>query len=386
MKKVYLDNGASSFPKAPQVGESVLNYINNIGCNVNRGSYSTALSAENTVFETREMICDLFNFDKCENVVFTPSITYSLNMVLKGLLKPNDNIIVSSMEHNAVMRPLSSLKNNNITTTVVSCDSLGYLNPLNVEAAIKNNTKAVVLTHASNVCGSILPLKEVGEICKKHNLIFIVDSAQTAGILDIDMKLLNIDILCFTGHKGLLGPQGTGGFLIKDSIVPKLDSLIEGGTGSLSELEVQPSYMPDKFESGTPNIPGIFGLNASIKYLNKHGLNEIHKKEMELTKLFIDEILNINEDLLVGSKNILNRTAVVSLDFKELDNGIVCHNLNKHYGISTRSGLHCAPSAHKTLNTFPNGTIRFSFGHFNTENEIKYTIDAINKVLKDNSI
>ncbi|GAA0117253.1 aminotransferase class V-fold PLP-dependent enzyme [Clostridium senegalense] len=381
MRKIYLDNGATSFPKAPDVANAISNYITNIGCNINRGAYFDALEAEDTVFETRELLCDLFNFNKCENVIFTPSITYSLNMILKGMLKNKDHIIISSMEHNAVMRPLSSLENDGVTFSKVQCNSLGYLKAVDIENAITPNTKAVVITHASNVCGSILPLKDIGSICKKHNLIFIVDSAQSAGTLNIDMMDLNIDVLCFTGHKGLLGPQGIGGFLIKESIVPLVKPIIEGGTGSLSELEVQPTYMPDKFESGTSNIPGIFGLNASLKYLNKIGVNSIYEKELELTKTFIEGIKNIDANLLVGSDSTDNRTAVVSLDFKELDNGIICHRLNKEYGISTRSGLHCAPSAHKTLGTFPDGTVRFSFGHFNTVEDIKYTLNAINNIL-----
>lgn len=381
MRKIYLDNGATSFPKAPDVANAISNYITNIGCNINRGAYFDALEAEDTVFETRELLCDLFNFNKCENVIFTPSITYSLNMILKGMLKNKDHIIISSMEHNAVMRPLSSLENDGVTFSKVQCNSLGYLKAVDIENAITPNTKAVVITHASNVCGSILPLKDIGSICKKHNLIFIVDSAQSAGTLNIDMMDLNIDVLCFTGHKGLLGPQGIGGFLIKENIIPLVKPIIEGGTGSLSELEVQPTYMPDKFESGTSNIPGIFGLNASLKYLNKIGVNSIYEKELELTKTFIEGIKNIDANLLVGSDSTDNRTAVVSLDFKELDNGIICHRLNKEYGISTRSGLHCAPSAHKTLGTFPDGTVRFSFGHFNTVEDIKYTLNAINNIL-----
>ena len=382
MKRVYCDNGATSYPKAPFVGETVLDYINNIGCNVNRGVYSTSFKAENTVYETRELICDLFNFKTAENVVFTQNITTSLNVVLKGLLREGDNVVVSSMEHNAVMRPLTSMKQRGVTITKVNGNILGEISIEDIENAISENTKAIVMTHASNVCGTVLPIRKIGELCKKYNKIFIVDSAQTAGVLDIDIKKDNIDILCFTGHKGLLGPQGIGGFLIKEELVERVSPLIEGGTGSLSELEVQPTYMPDKFESGTPNVPGIFGLNASLNYLLKTGLESIYNKEIHLTSRFIEKIMNIDEKLLIGKKDIVDRTAVVSLDFKDLDNGIVCHNLDKNYGISTRSGLHCAPSAHKTLNTFPRGTVRFSFGHFNSYEDIDYVIDSINKIYK----
>ncbi|UPA29155.1 aminotransferase class V-fold PLP-dependent enzyme [Terrisporobacter glycolicus] len=385
MRKIYCDNGATSYPKAPLVGHSMINYINNIGCNVNRGAYSSSYEAENIVYETRELLCELFDFDKAENAIITANITASLNMVLKGLLCPGDNVIVSSMEHNAVMRPLSSLGKKGVTITKVPCNSLGEINIKDIQSSITPKTKAVVMTHGSNVCGTLLPINEIGQICKDNNIIFIVDSAQTAGIVDISMKKSNIDILCFTGHKGLLGPQGIGGFLIRDEIVPLVDSLIEGGTGSLSEEEIQPTYMPDKYESGTANIPGIYGLNASLKYLKEVGTKNIYEKEMYLTKRFIDGILSIDESLLIGKKHTENRTAVVSLDFKDLDNGIVCHQLDKTYNIQTRSGLHCAPSAHKTLGTFPNGTVRFSFGHFNTVEDIDYVLESIRNIISSKS-
>lgn len=383
MRKIYCDNGATSYPKAPLVGDAMINYINNIGCNVNRGAYSSSYEAENIVYETRELLCELFDFDKPENVIFTANITTSLNMVLKGLLSEGDNVIVSSMEHNAVMRPLNSLSKKGVTITKIPCNTLGEIDIKNIESSITEKTKAIVMTHGSNVCGTLLPINEIGQICKNNNIIFIVDSAQTAGIIDINMKKYNIDILCFTGHKGLLGPQGIGGFLIRDEIVPLVDSLIEGGTGSLSEEEVQPTYMPDKYESGTANIPAIYGLNASLKYLMEVEIKNIYEKEMYLTKRFIDGILSIDENLLIGKKDLDNRTAVVSLDFKSLDNGLVCHQLDKVYNIQTRSGLHCAPSAHKTLGTFPNGTVRFSFGHFNSVEDINYVLESIRNIISN---
>ncbi|MGL5312649.1 MAG: aminotransferase class V-fold PLP-dependent enzyme [Peptostreptococcaceae bacterium] len=381
MGMIYCDNGATSYPKAPLVGESMANYINNIGCNINRGAYSSSYEAENVVYETREMLCELFNFDKPENVIFTPNITTSLNIVLKGLLKSGDHVVVSSMEHNAVMRPLNSLTKNRVHITKIKCNNIGEILIEDIEKAICENTKAVLMTHASNVCGTILPIKEIGKLCKKYDKIFIVDSAQTAGIVDINMKEYNIDILCFTGHKGLLGPQGIGGFLINDKIVPFVDSIIEGGTGSLSEEEIQPTYMPDKYESGTANIPAIYGLNTSLKYINEVGIKNIYEKEMLLTNRFLKGVKNINKDIIIGKENIENRTSVISLDFKELDNGLICNELDKIFNIQTRSGLHCAPSAHKTLNTFPNGTVRFSFGHFNTNDDVDYILNAILKII-----
>ena len=282
------------------------------------------------------------------------------------------------------MRLLTAIKEKtDLSVTRVKCNELGEININDIENSVLPNTKAVVMLAASNVCGIALPLKEIGNLCKKHNIIFVVDAAQTAGVMNIDMEEMNIDILCFTGHKGLLGPQGTGGFLIKNSLVTHVDTFIKGGTGSFSDEEIQPLYMPDKYESGTINIPGIYGLNKAVKYIIETGTDNIHKKEMELTKRFINGISKIDGIKIIGKKDTENRTAVVSLDFTGMDNGIIGHILNTEYGISTRTGMHCAPSAHKTLNTFPDGTVRFSFGYFNTEEEIDYVIDSIISMLKN---
>ena len=380
MKYVYMDNGATSYPKAPGVAESMADYILNVGTNVNRGAYKSSFEAENIVYETRELICELFNFNKPENVIFTKNITESMNVLIKGLLNENDHVIVSSMEHNAVMRPLNSL-GTKIQFTRVQCNELGELDIDDVESSIKPNTKAIIMTHASNVCGTILNLERVGEICKKNNLFFIIDSAQTAGFLDIDFQRLNADAIGFTGHKSLLGPQGIGGFIVNDRINNELNTLIEGGTGSLSDTEIQPNYMPDKFEAGTLNIPGIYGLNTSIKYLLNYGVKNIREIELNLLNYFLEGILNMNKISLVGKRTTCNRTGILSIDFFNNDNGLVAYELSKNYGIMTRSGMHCAPSAHKTLGTFPKGTVRFAISHFTTREEIDYTIDCINKVL-----
>nr|WP_251860834.1 aminotransferase class V-fold PLP-dependent enzyme [Clostridium sp. Marseille-Q2269] len=301
---------------------------------------------------------------------------------MKGLLHKGDHVIVSFMEHNAVMRPLTSLIKNEIEISKVSCNILGQLNISNIKKQIKSNTKAIIMTNASNVCGTILPLEEIGCLGKKNNLFFLIDSAQTAGFLDINFEQICADDIVFTGHKGLLGPQGVGGFLIKDSLISSIDPFIEGGTGSLSEYEIQPNYMPDKYESGTINIPGIYGLNAALKYIEKIGLSYIREKELFLTKLFLQDIANLNNVKLIGLDNINNRTAVISLDFNGMDNAQVSLDLCQQYNIITRCGLHCAPSAHKTLNTFPKGTVRFSLGHFNTKEDVTYTVDSLNKIIK----
>lgn len=381
MKKVYLDNGATSFPKAPGVSAAMCDYIDNIGSNVGRGTYQSSYSAGEIVYETRELLSQLFNFEDPLHTVFTMNITHSLNALLKGFLKPGDHVIISSMEHNAVMRPLSNLEKLGVTYDRVLCNIFGGMNPSDIEGFIKPNTKLVLITHASNVCGTLLPVYEIGQICKKHNLHYIIDTAQTAGVVDIDFIKLNLSALAFTGHKGLLGPQGIGGFLIKKVLASEILPFMEGGTGSLSESEIQPEYMPDKFESGTLNLPGIYGLNASLKYIKKVGIKSIHEKEMVLTKEFLEGVLNINDIRNVGLSTIDGRTSVVSLDFKKLDNSEVAFNLDRNFGIMTRVGLHCAPSAHKTLNTFPQGTVRFSFGQFNTPDDVAYTLDSISKVI-----
>lgn len=382
MNRVYLDNAATTFPKALGVGEAMRDYIENVGASVKRGVYQSALSVEETVFETRERLCDLFNFNKPDNVIFTMNITQSMNHLIKGLLKPGDHCIVSSMEHNAIMRPLSQMSKQGVSFSRVMCDQYGRLSPEDILDSIRPKTRAVIMTHASNVCGTVLPLEAVGKICSEKGLLFIIDSAQSAGILNVDYEALKADAIAFTGHKGLLGPQGIGGFLINDKAALGMDSLICGGTGSDSEYEEQPEYMPDKFEAGTPNIPGIIGLHSSLEYIKEIGISSIRNTELILTEHFLEGVRNIKNVKVVGLPDTTGRTAVVSLDFNEMDNGEISYLLDRDYGIMTRCGLHCAPSAHKTLGTFPNGTVRFSFSHKNTSEEVEYTITAINNLVK----
>lgn len=383
MKRVYLDNGATSYPKAPGVGDRMKYYLDNVGCNINRSGYTSSFSAEEVVYEAREMIAGLFNFTPIENVIFTMNITQSLNFLLKGLLKTGDHCIVSSMEHNAVMRPLMQLSKNGVEFSRVQCDTRGRLNTKDIYNHIRDNTRAVIMTHVSNVCGTILPLEDVGRICKQEGLAFIIDSAQSAGILDVDFIKLNADAIAFTGHKGLLGPQGIGGFLVSKQLAQRMESLVAGGTGSLSEYEEQPPYMPDKFEAGTMNIPGIFGLHAALQYIQQVGIENIRKKEMELAQKFLEGAKYIKGVEIIGLGGIEGRTAVVSLDFEGRDNAEIAYQLDKRFGIATRCGLHCAPSAHKTLGTFPRGTVRFSFSHFNSLEEVQYTLQSIEKVLRE---
>ncbi len=380
MNKIYMDNGATSYPKAPGVVESMVNYLTNVGTNVGRGSYETAYEAEDIVYETRELICELMNFDIPENCIFTKNVTESMNVLIKGILSSGDHALVSSMEHNAVMRPLNSLGKNNISFSKISCSKTGYLDAENISGHAKKNTKALFISHASNVSGSIQNLEKIGAVCKDLGIYLIIDAAQSAGFCDIDFYRFNASAIAFTGHKSLLGPQGTGGFIVSNILADKMSTLIEGGTGSLSDTEFQPEYMPDKFEAGTPNIPGLYGLNASLKYILMKKVKTIREKELELTELFLNELNEIDQIKIIGRNDTLNRTPVISLDFG-LNNAEISYKLDKEYGIMTRVGLHCAPSAHKTLHTFPNGTVRFGISQFHSEEDIRYVVNSLKKIL-----
>ena len=419
-KKIYLDNAATSFPKPEEVPRAVYDYMKKLGTNVNRGGYATAYDTETVVFECRELIGALFHAPDYKNVVFTRNITESLNVVLKGLLRSGDHVIVSSMEHNAVMRPIRQLEKKGINFTRVQCESDGSLKPEKLLSCLRPDTKAVVMTHASNVFGTMLPIQEVGNFCKENGLVFILDSAQTAGVFPIDMEKMHIDILCFTGHKGLLGPQGIGGFILRDELVLKIEPLISGGTGSLSNVETVPEFMPDRFEAGTPNLPGIFGLHAALNWLRKLGeadllkgeslkensavqevfgktpfsveqcfsaaLEKIRKHELHLTAEFLKMLGPLEKEgklKIIGKKDTEMRTGVVSIQTLIRELSDTAFQLDKRYGIMTRVGLHCAPSAHKTMGTYPMGTIRFSFGFANTDQEVKIAVDALKELLEE---
>lgn len=384
MKKIYLDNAATTFPKPEEVSAAVYEYMTSVGSNINRGTYETAYSLESTVFDTRQMLCDMFGAEDCKNVVFTKNITESLNFVLKGFLQPGDHVITSAVEHNAVMRPLVQLEKKGVEFSRAACDKEGSLILDELEACLKPNTKAIVLTHASNVSGTVLPLKEVGAFAKEHGLRYIVDSAQTAGVLPINMKEMNIDALCFTGHKGLLGPQGIGGFILREDMIPLIEPLISGGTGSLSHTEEIPDFMPDRFESGTMNLPGIVGLNAGLSWISRTGLDEIYAHEMRLTARLLEGLQPLEDAgklVIAGKHGLEGRTGVVSVMTLSADPAEVAFALDCEYGIMTRVGLHCAPSAHKTLGTFPTGTIRFAVGYWTTEEEVDEAIHALQELL-----
>ncbi len=381
MEKIYFDNGSTSFPKAPGVGDAIRDIIEHGAYNINRGGYEGAYEVADMVLTTREQLCRLFHFSESRNVVFTPSITYSLNYVIKGLLKPGDHVIVSSMEHNGMMRPLVQMAHAGVTFDAAQADRDGVLDPQKVEDLIKPNTRAVMMLHASNLCGTMLPIQQVGEICARHGLIFVVDTAQTAGVFPIDMEKMHIDALCFTGHKGLRGPQGVGGMLLRDELCSQMTPLISGGTGSRSDSEEVPDFMPDRFESGTMNLPGIAGLHRALTYLEEYGIENIARQELAICQRFIDGALTLPDTRVVGKLDTQDRAAIVSLDFQKMDNAEVSFLLDNQYGVMTRCGLHCAPRAHKSLGTFPQGTVRFSFSHHNTPEEVDTCIEGLRKIL-----
>lgn len=375
-RNIYFDNGSTSFPKAPKVAETVCEFLQKGAFNINRGNYQGAYDLEEKVQETRERLLRLFHAPKDVSVIFTPGITYSINYFLKGYLHSGDHVLISGMEHNAVVRPLVQLEEKGIEWEYVSSDENGYTHENDFKNKIKENTKVILVNHASNVCGTIAPIQKIGKICRENNIVFAVDTAQSAGTLDIDMEENNIDFLAFTGHKGLLGPQGIGGFLIRKEQADKIEPLIAGGTGSVSDQFTMPDFLPDKYESGTMNLPGIVGLHAALGYIEETGLEKIQEEKMNLTEYFLERVKEFSEIRIVGITKREGRVAVVSLDFIGRDNAIIAFDLEDMYGIMTRVGLHCAPLAHQMLGTYPQGTVRFAFSASNTRDEIDFCIQA----------
>ena len=384
MDAIYLDNASTTFPKPKAVPEAMYHYMTRSGSNINRGCYDRAYAVEELVYETRQMLCSLFGGDDCRNVAFTKNVTESLNVILKGLLKPGDHVLVSSMEHNAVMRPLVQLEKQGISFSRIPCRRDGSLILEEMAPLVKKETRAVIMTHASNVCGTMMPYEQVGAFCRERGLLFIADTAQTAGVWPLDMERMKIDALAFTGHKGLLGPQGIGGFLLSEKLLPQMESLIAGGTGSISHTEVMPDFMPDRFEAGTMNLPGIVGLHAGLGWIRETGMEQIRSHELALTRQFLEGLKSMDpyEKRLrvVGKKDTEGRTGVVSVQTVRRELAQIAYELDVQYGIMTRVGLHCAPSAHQTLGTFPTGTIRFSFGWWNTREEAALALQALDEL------
>lgn len=375
--EVYFDNASTSFPKPKIVADSMYNYLVNVGGNANRSNHSHSLSSGRELFKARENIASFFNYNKASNVIFTNNITTSLNMLIKGLLQKGDHVITSTMEHNSTLRPLNDcIKSIDIELDIVKASPQGFISLDCIKNSIKENTKLIILSHASNVTGSIQSLNEIGIICKKLNIFFIIDTAQSAGAIDVDMITLNANAIAFTGHKSLLGPQGIGGFIIDDVLNEACSPILSGGTGSLSSSMEQPNFLPDKFECGTLNMPGIIGLSNAIDFINKEGKDTISEKVKFLRKSLYNGLSNINKISIYGSE--YDSTSCISINYKDVDPSEFSYYLSEN-GIKTRSGLHCAPLAHKTINTYPSGTVRLSLSYFNNISEINYTLLTINK-------
>ena len=380
---IYFDNGSTSHPKAPGVPQAVKEILER-GCfNINRGEYAGAYEVSSIVFDTREKVAGLFDCADGRNVVFTGSVTQSLNMALKGLLRPGDCVVTTQMEHNAVVRPLYQLQSQGVCVDIARCGHDGRLDLADMESKITERTKLVVMSHASNVCGTVQPIREAGEICRKRGALLLVDSAQTAGVLPISMLKDNIDILAFSGHKGLLSTQGLGGLVLSRQIADEMIPLIAGGTGSHSHVADMPYELPDRLEAGTLNLPGIAALSVALDYIAGIGIDTIYAKEMALLARLTDGIKAIRGVRLVGSEKMTEKCAIAALDFPDFDNAVVASLLDEEYGIMTRCGLHCAPTAHKALNTFPRGVVRCSIGHMNTEDEVDKLLSALTEITND---
>jgi len=380
---IYFDNSATSWPKPPQVKEAMNRFIEEIGANPGRSGHFLSIEAARIIYEAREALSVLFHNKDSSRIVFTLNATESINLALKGLLKPRDHVITSSIEHNSVMRPLRDLEKKGIELSIIPCSNEGMMDPQEVERKIQSNTRMVVLNHASNVTGTLLPIREVGQIARKYDLLFLVDAAQTAGAYPIDVEKDGIDLLAFTGHKSLYGIQGTGGLVIGERIDEKeMIPLKLGGTGSRSEFEEQPDFLPDRFESGTPNGVGIAALLTGVQFVMGRGVEQIRQNEMTLIEKLIMGLKKIPQVKLYGPEHQEDRIATLSFNFAHLSPSNGALGLEKEFGILCRPGLHCAPAAHHTIGTFPEGTIRFGLSAFNTEEEIETTIQAVSLISK----
>lgn len=419
LKRIYLDQASTSSPKAPGVARVMSDFLESGGYNISRGHYQGAEAAGLAVLDARKAVARFFHFPAFRRVIFTNNITHSLNLVLKGFLRPGDRVICSTMEHNAMMRPLRQLEKSGVIVDEVPNDAQGRWPLEAVREALKKPARALAMTAASNVCGTVLPFREVAKLCHEAGTAFILDTAQVAGTLPLDTAELDCDALCFTGHKGLLGPQGIGGVLFSERMAEECSPLISGGTGSFSDSEELPPLLPDRFEAGTQNLPGILGLGAALAYLEglnaeaqaesspaaeavsgshrsafeqaQRGLWKIAVAELALCRRFLEGAEALSERLPLHILGLPSsscqaekeeRVAVVSLDFPKHDNARVAWLLDQNYGIMTRTGLHCAPQAHKTLGSFPRGSVRFSFGGTNTVEEVDAALAAVEEILR----
>ncbi|MBE6969491.1 MAG: aminotransferase class V-fold PLP-dependent enzyme [Ruminococcaceae bacterium] len=376
MQTIYMDNAATSYPKPEGVSAAMKTYLDEVGATINRSVYKSAQDAGLVTLQLRQRLKKIFHFPgSVTHVILTPGMTWSVNMAIRGYLKRGDRCLVSSMEHNAVMRPLLSMEG--VEVDRIPCNKEGLLDTEAIEGLIRPNTKMLVMAHGSNVCGSVQDAAAVGEICAKHGIAFVLDAAQTAGHYPVDFEAFKLSALCVPGHKGLLGPGGIGALLLRDDFAGELTPLVAGGTGSASDSEYLPGYLPDRFESGTPNLPGIYGWEAALRYVENRGVAALREHEMELCERFLAGLEGAE---IIGTRDLSRRVGVIALDFPGQDNAEVAFRLESEFGILTRCGLHCAPSAHKTLDTFPRGVVRFSLGFASTKEEVDAVLAAVKTV------
>ena len=377
---IYFDNAATTLRKPDCVVQAVTDALCAMG-NSGRSIHDGAMCASRIIFDTRVALAQLFGAESPERIAFTANSTEALNMAIKGVLNPGDHVITTALEHNSVLRPLYELEDRGVELTILPADSMGNIRYEDFEKEIKSNTKAIVTTHGSNLTGNLLNIQRIGAIAQKYGLIYIVDASQTAGVFDIDVQSMHIDILCFTGHKGLLGPQGTGGIYVREGV--KIRPLLSGGSGVQTYLRSHPPQMPTALEAGTLNGHGIAGLGAAVCYLQETGLDTIRAKEQELMMAFYEAVLEIPGITVYGDFTDSNRCAIVSLNVRDYDSGEVSDTLSAEYGIATRPGAHCAPLMHKALGTVEQGAVRFSFSHYNTMEEIEIAVFALRELAQE---
>ena len=377
---IYMDNAATTMHKPQEVIDAVVNAMNSMG-NAGRGASEAALSASRVIYDTRDRLAELFGAEDARRIAFTSNSTESLNIAIKGSLNPGDHVITTVLEHNSVLRPLYEMEKNGVELSIIRCDEKGMPDISQMEASIKENTKMIICTNGSNLTGNYVDVSVIGKMAHAHGLMFVVDASQTAGVFPINVQEMNIDILCFTGHKGLMGPQGTGGMYVKSGV--KIRPLLSGGSGIDSYNMHHPSQMPEALEAGTLNGHGIAGLRAALSFLEREGMERLRKRELELMRRFYNGVAEIPNVKVYGDFRTDRRAAIVSLNIGDYDSAEISDELSGRYGIVTRSGAHCAPLMHEALGTKIQGAVRFSFSHYNTEEEIDEAIRAVKELAEE---
>ncbi len=377
---IYMDNAATTLPKPPEVAEAIVQAMNHLG-NAGRGSTEASLDAARVIYDTRERLGRMFHAENPKQIAFTSNATESLNIAIQGLINPGDHVITTVMEHNSVLRPLYERQQAGATLTILPADEAGNISYDMLEAAVRQETKAIICTYGSNLTGNLNDIERIGKIAKAHKLLFIVDASQTAGVFPIDVQKMGIDVLCFTGHKSLYGPQGTGGIYVRDGI--KIRPLKRGGSGVDTYNHNHPEQMPTALEAGTLNGHGIAGLNAALKYVEEKGIDAIREITLQRAWQFYDGIKEIPGVTIYGDFSKRERCPIVSFNLYDYDSAEVSDELLMSYGISTRAGGHCAPLMHESLQNAEQGAVRFSFSHFNTKEEVEIAIRAVRELSEE---